>query len=111
MKINKAKKGDVMVVAPSGQLDMESRQLFGDELLGLVDTGETAIVVDMSDVGFVTSIGLSALLTVAQRLADEKGKFALCSISDDVNNVFEVSGFSTIFDIYPDVDAALKGLG
>ena len=100
-----------MVVAPSGQLDMESRQLFKDELMGVIDTGVTAIVVDMSDIGYVTSTGLSALLSVAKRLADENGKFALCSLSDDVNSVFEVSGFSTIFDIYPNVDGALKSLG
>ncbi len=111
MKLDKTKQGDVMVVTPHGwSSDLDTRMGFKDELLGLVDNGETAILVDMSDVDYLTSAGLGTLLSAARRLKEINGKFAVCSLGDNVMKVFEISGFTTIIDIYPSVDQALAGL-
>ncbi len=98
MKIDKSKNGGVMVVVPHGSLDINTRKLFQDELLGLVDCGETAILVDLSAVEFITSTGLSALLSAAKRVEEIGGKFAVCSLNDNIRRVVKVSGFGTIFD-------------
>ena len=110
MKIDKFKKGDVTVVVPHGSLDIDTRKLFKDVLIGLIDTGATAILVDLSAVDFITSTGLSALLMPAMRLEKESGKFAVCSLNENVMRVFEISGFSKIMNVYPSADSALENM-
>lgn len=110
MQIDQNKRGAVVVVSPHGSLDINTRQVFQDELIGLLDTGETVLLVDLSYVDFMTSTGLSAMLFAAKRVEDMAGKFAVCSINNDIQSVFEISGFNTILDIYPNVDEALAKL-
>jgi len=110
MQIDQNKRGSVVVVAPHGSLDINTRQVFQDELTGLLDTGETALLVDLSYVDFMTSTGLSAMLFAAQRVEDIAGKFAVCSINKDIQSVFKISGFDTILNIYPNVGEALAEL-
>ena len=111
MSIAKSKQGDVTVVVLQGwSLEVDMRKLLTDELLQLVDDGETKILVDFSAVDYITSGGLSALLTGARRIAEVNGSFALCSLGDNVKRVFEISSFTALFDIYPDADAGLAAL-
>ena len=110
MKIDRNQRGTVVVVAPHGSLDIDTRKIFHDMLIGLLDTGETAILVDLSHVDFMTSTGLSAMLVVAKRVEDIAGKFAICSLNKDLQSVFEISGFDSILDVYPSVDEALAKL-
>ena len=84
MQIDKDKRGTVMIAAPHGSLDVNTRKIFQDMLIGLLDTGETAILVDLSHVDFMTSTGLSAVLYAAKRVEDISGKFAVCSINKDI---------------------------
>ena len=108
MKIDQFKKGDITVVVPHGSLDIDTRQLFKDVLIGLIDCGETAVLVDLSAIEFMTSTGLSALLSAAKRMEEEGGKFAVCSLTENVKFVFDLSNFGSIFDIYPSTDSALE---
>ena len=110
MKIDRNRRGTVVVLAPHGSLDINTRKFFQDKLIELLDVGETAILVDLSHVDFMTSTGLSAVLYAAKRVEDISGKFAVCSINKDIQTVFKISGFDSILDIYPNVDEALSNL-
>jgi anti-sigma B factor antagonist len=110
MQIDKNKRGTVVVVAPHGSLDIDTRKIFQDMLIGLLDTGETAILVDLSHVDFITSTGLSAMLLAAKRVEDITGKFAVCSVNKGIQSVLEISGFDSIIDIYANADEALAKL-
>ncbi len=110
MKIDKFTKGDVTVVVPHGSLDIDTRKLFKDVLIGLIDTEATAILVDLSAVDFMTSTGLSVLLWTAMRLEEVDGKFAVCSLNENVMRVFEISGFYKIMNVHPSVDSALENM-
>jgi anti-anti-sigma factor len=37
-----------------------------------------------------------------------KGKFVLCGLQENIREIFEISGFTNIFEIYPDKEEALK---
>ena len=109
-KIDQRKKGDIMVVTPNGALDVDTRKLFKDVLIGLIDCGETAILVDLSAVDFIDSTGLSALLSPAMRLEELSGKFAVCSVNENIMRTFELSGFTKFLDVYPSADSALANM-
>ena len=110
MQIDKNKRGTVVVVAPHGSLDIDTRKTFEEMLIGLLDTGETAILVDLSHVDFMTSTGLSAMLYAAKRVEDITGKFAVCSVNKGIQSVLEISGFDSIIAIYANADEALAKL-
>ncbi|MDP6645579.1 MAG: STAS domain-containing protein [Rhodospirillales bacterium] len=107
MKIDEFKKGDVTVVVPHGSLDIETRKLFVDVLIGLIDCNETAVLVDLSKIEFMTSTGLSAILQAADRMDEEGGKFAVCSLSEPVTKIFKLSGFPSIIKVYKSAETAL----
>ncbi len=108
--IDRSTVGDVTIVAPKGTIDIDTSRIFKEELQGLIDTGRTVILVDFSAVNFMTSTGLGVLVAFAKRVEEVDGKFALCSLNDDIQSVFDTVGFSPYFDIHQSAKEALASL-
>jgi anti-sigma B factor antagonist len=70
----------------------------------------SVIVLDLSNVIYIDSLGISALIS-EQRRRPNGGKIVLCSLTDYVQDVLEVTQLIRVFDIYADVEAARKALG
>ena len=107
MRIDKSTKGTVTIVAPKGSIDMDDCKKLRGELHGLIDTGRIAILVDFSDVDFVSSANLGILVGFAQRVDKEGGKLVLCSLNDNIQSVFDTVGFTEFFEICRDAREAL----
>jgi len=103
--------GQVLVMSPAGRLDAHTAPDLQEEVLAHVDRGDTCLLLDMSGLTYVSSAGLRAILVAAKKLQEKSGRFALCGLSDNVAEVFEVSGFSSILDIHPDSASAQAALG
>jgi anti-anti-sigma factor len=110
MMIDKSTVGDVTIVAPKGSIDIDTSRILKEELHGLIDTGRTAILVDFSGVDFMTSTGLGVLVAVAKRVEEVDGNLALCSLSDDIQSIFDTVGFTPFFDIHRSAKEALASL-
>lgn len=77
------------------------------EFIFLYNEGVKNLILDLSDVKYVDSSGLSAILT-ANRLWNEQGKFILTGISHpSVKKLIEISRLDTIFSIIPTVEEAI----
>ena len=107
MQVQESKRGAVLVVAAEGRLDGSTADAFQDRLSAAVERGETDILLDFSDLAYISSAGLRILLVTAKRLKEGNGQFAVCGLTDSVTSVFNVSGFNTIIRIFPDQAAAL----
>ena len=70
--------------------------------------GVSKILVDLSKVDFVSSTGLRVFLVTAKRLNGSGGSLRLCGLNDVVAEIFEISGFDTILDVFPNRDEALS---
>ena len=108
--IKKTTVGDVTIVAPEGAIDIDTSRILKDELNGLIDTERTTILIDFSAVDFMTSTGLGVLVAFAKRVQEVNGKVALCSLSDDVQSIFDTVGFTPFFDIHQSAKEALASL-
>lgn len=62
--------GRSVVLAVAGEIDMVTSPRFQEEMLASVDTGPETLVVDLTDVGFFDSAGLSALVAVYERATE-----------------------------------------
>ena len=110
MELTETREGVTLVVAPQGRLDAHSTAGFEVRLLACIDAGERSILLDCSRLDYISSIGLRTLLSAAKRLSQGGGRLALCAVTDNVREVFSVSGFDTILEIHPDAGTALVSL-
>jgi anti-sigma B factor antagonist len=110
MDISEDRKADVVILALSGKLDATTAKTFEDRILGVINSGTQRLVVDLSQLDYISSSGLRVLILAAKRLQTVDGKIALCSMKDHVRQVFDLAGFSSMLSIYATRDEAIKGL-
>lgn len=95
------------MLAPRGRLDGRSTPLFEEKLLGCIEAGERSILLDCSNLDYISSTGLRTVLTASKRLNGADGRLALCALNANLLEVFRISGFDTLIAIHPDAAAAL----
>jgi anti-sigma B factor antagonist len=92
-------------------LDETNIQIIGNQLFGLIDEdGRTKIVLDFSNVEYLSSAALGKLITMDKKMKGAKGKLRLCSIRPDIYEVFAITKLNKLFDIYDNQEKALEGL-
>ena len=106
MEISTEQIGAVTVARLSGDLDTGTSSIAGDALTALLDDGAQTLLVNLENVGFVSSAGLRVLLSAAKRLSS---KLRVCALNETVQEVFDISGFTSIFDVYHSEQAGLDG--
>jgi anti-anti-sigma factor len=110
MDISEDRKADAVILALSGKLDATSAKTFEDKILSLINSGAgQRLVVDLSQLEYVSSSGLRVFLLAAKKLQPTDGKFALCGLQDHVRQVFDLAGFSSILSIYGSRADAIRG--
>jgi len=107
IEIRQEEVGEVRVLALSGRLDTETSADLELALQDLQAAGAVHFVIDLGDIGYVSSAGLRVLLALAKQLDGGRGSLKLCALNEAVGQVFDVAGFSRMFAIFPDRDAAL----
>lgn len=110
MEINQSTEGGALVLAPAGRIDSGTAATFEARLLLAAEHGERKVVVDFSDVQYISSAGLRALLSGAKQVQRIGGGVAICGINLNVREVFEISGFLTVFRAGDDRAAAVAAL-
>jgi anti-anti-sigma factor len=110
MDMSEERKADAVVLALSGRLDATSAKTFEDRILGVINSGTQRLVVDLSQLEYVSSSGLRVFLLAAKRLQPTNGKMSLCGLQDHIRQVFDLAGFSSILSIYGSRDEAIRAL-
>jgi len=91
-------------------LDETNIQIIGNQLFGLVEEdGRKRIVLDFSNVEYLSSAALGKLITLEKKAKSAGGKLRLCSIRPDIYEVFAITKLNQVFDIKEDVDQAVEG--
>jgi len=98
------------VIAVAGELHVTTAPEFSASLNHAIAGGKTAVVLDMTDVAFIDSTGLSVLLNALRRVTRREGRLALVCTNPTVLRLFEITRLDTTFDIRPDVDAAVASV-
>lgn len=98
-----------VIVALTGRLDSGAAPTLDQALSPLVEPGGR-LVLDLAKLDFVSSAGLRIFLKTAKQAKTANAGLALCSLNESVRDVFEISGFMTIFAVYSDRAQALAAL-
>jgi anti-sigma B factor antagonist len=97
------------VLALKGEIDLHVSPSVTSSLNEVIDKKPERLVVDLSDVSYIDSAGLAVLIGAMQRVEGYGGKFALTGLQETVRSIFEISRLDQVFQIFPDMDAALSG--
>ncbi len=108
MEITEKKAENCTVVSINGRLDTTNYSVLEKKLMELIDAGDIRLLVNLSNMDYVSSSGLRILLMALKRITMAKGKFTLCSLQENIQEIFEISGFTNIFEIYPNEEEGLK---
>jgi anti-anti-sigma factor len=98
------------IITLSGRIDSTSSNEFEEKLVSIIDAGTTKMVVDFLNVQFISSAGLRVLLLAAKKVKPNGGKVILSNLSTSVKEVFDISGFSSLFTICASVQEAIDSL-
>jgi len=101
MEVRKERVGDVDVVTATGRLDGIYSSAFANQVGELITGTDPKILIDFTDIDYVSSAGLRALLVLLKKAKAAGGVFALCGVNEQVRQVLEVSGFTGLFSIHP----------
>ena len=109
MEINNRDVGEVKVVEFEGNLDGVTSPKAQNHLDALIMKGNNRIVANFEKINYISSAGLRVLLATAKQLRSNGGDLRLCGLNQNVQEVFEISGFNSILSIHGSESEALEG--
>ncbi len=98
------------IVALAGRLVMADVPQVRQKLLATVEQGNGKLVLDLADVGFMDSSGLSVLVSVFKAARLKNGDVVLLHLSPTVRSLIELTRLQQVFAIFDDEEAALTRL-
>ena len=105
LDIEHEKKESVTVVYFMGKMDTRTSPEAEKYVNGLLDEGETNILMNFEDLDFISS--LRVVLSTGKKLMASSGKLTLCNPNITVNDVLKMSGFNRMFGVFETEEEAL----
>jgi len=107
MRIAIEKRGRVTVVSIDGSVDGTTAADLVAAVREQITGGSSRLVGDLASVDYTSSAGLRALLETVKAARQQGGDLRLAAVRPEVLRVLELSGFTSILQVFPDVDAAV----
>ena len=111
MQIDIEDRSGVKVLRPHGELGSDQAHDFLETAVGALADHGTRMIVDLSDVSFISSAGLTELVRVAAQVNTQEGRLILAAVTPFVEGVLQATNLVRFFDMTGSVDEALRMLG
>jgi len=96
------------VLALEGYLDAHTAPEFEKAIQAEFEAGRGQIVVECSKLSYISSAGLGVFMSFIEEIRSKGGDIKICGLAPKVFQVFDILGFSALFDIVPDLPAAVQ---
>ena len=97
MTINKKQENDKLTLQIEGRLDTLTAPELEEVIKNVID-GQNELEFDFKNLEYISSAGLRVLLR-AQKIMNEQGKMYITGASEDILDIFEITGFSEILEV------------
>jgi len=108
MNLTKNSINGFCVVNIEGRIDTTNFNDFEKEVVGIIDGGEKNIVLNCAGMNYISSSGLRVFLIAQKKLTALSGKLHLCEMQPTIKEIFDISGFSSIFKIFDTQEKAVE---
>ncbi len=96
------------VIYPSGRMDVESSSVVRQMIHDLVDSGVKFLVVNLNQVEFMDSSGLSALVSGMKALRRVDGLLMICQANAQIRTALRLTMLDRVFPVYESIAAAFE---
>jgi anti-sigma B factor antagonist len=100
----------VVVLTPTGRLDITTAWQFRLKLQECISRVSPHVVVNLGQVNFIDSSGLTSLVAGMRDADKVKGSFRICNVHPEAKLVFEVTMMDSVFEIFDTEEEALEGV-
>ena len=97
---------DLLIIRVEGALDTNSSGQLESLLVEHLDRGARRIILELTEMDYVSSVGLRVFLSSLKRLKASEGRLLLSGLNDEVREIFDMAGFSPLFEIVSSLDEA-----
>jgi len=98
--------GGIRLISLTGKLDAEGSRSVEDEFVRRCAGDHVFVLVDLSQVMFLSSIGIPLLVASAKSVASQGGRLAFLSPQPNVKSVLEITGVTHVIRVYNDLETA-----
>ncbi len=100
------KEGEAAVLRVSGRIDAATAPGFEQACRDVLAAGEKILILDFGELQYISSAGLRSLLVIGKTLAERGGGLRIAKTTGVVAQVFELSGFYSLFSCFDSVEKA-----
>lgn len=108
MIIKKEKVGDFSILKINGRIDTVHSTTLEAEVNKLFESGEKNIIFNCEEMNYISSSGLRVFLVAQKKIIPVQGKLYLCNMQPAIKEIFQISGFSSLFRIFDTQEEALE---
>ncbi|MBO4250898.1 MAG: STAS domain-containing protein [Paludibacteraceae bacterium] len=99
MKVTIENEGNILVARLAGRLDTAAAAEITPDFQALAEQADKHIVLDCTDLAYISSSGLRLFLTLRKESAAKGGKLQVRNINADIRQIFMMTGFISLFEI------------
>ena len=99
MEVNISRENNTITVRFSGRMDTPGAQEITPKMNALAEEANKTIILDCTDLSYISSSGLRIFLTLRKAALDKGGKIIVRNICDSIRSVFMMTGFVNLFEI------------
>jgi len=111
MNVSSRRFANAVVLSVAGRLDQDTCEAFRANLMTVVEEAAHdggAIVLDLSDLEYVSSAGLRCFVVASRQAKTQQGRIFVASLQPMVSEIFKLSHFNLLFQVFPTVREALN---
>ena len=109
MDVSSRRYNDVVVAVPAGRVDHASADALQQALAPTV-AGDAALVLDFTDVDYISSVGLRVLMMASKQVRARQARIAVVALQPVAREIFEIARFQHVVEIFPTLRDALAAL-
>ena len=108
MEISVKKSEKCTVIEIKGRLDTTNYLMLENNLNQMIQDGARTLLIDCLNLDYVSSSGLRVFLVTLKKLNQIDGKFVMYNLQENLQEIFEISGFIGIFQVYASKEEAMQ---
>ena len=110
MEISEKSEQGCLLMVLTGRLDGNSSPATQERVLRVIERGDKKLLLDLAGVDYVNSAGLRIFMMAAKKIKVAGGKLALCGMTPNVRELFDIAGFLTLIPSYPSREEGFAAL-
>ena len=102
--------GPALLLRARGRINVLTADIFEFRALRVVNMSDQDVIVDATEVVYLSTAGLRVFLLLSRELEDEGRTLYVCGLLPHIQQVFQIIGFDRVIPIHPDVDSVLAAI-